>query len=215
LSREGGPRPFVIEPEGGDPRRSAPHVVRNAAPIAGVLRTVLPARGLVLEVASGTGEHALHFARAFPTLTWQPSDPDPAALGSIEAWRNGADLPNLLPPIELDARRPDWPIDAADAILCINMVHISPWAASLGLLDGAARLLGEHAPLILYGAYRRAGVPTAESNEAFDRSLRARDPEWGLRQLEDVAAEAARRGLDLERVVEMPANNLTVVFRRV
>ena len=207
------PEPFVIEP-GGDPRRSAPHVARNAEPIAAVLREVLPERGLVLEVASGTGEHVLHFARTFPNLAWQPSDPDPPALRSIEAWCVPAGLDNLLPPIELDARAAQWPIKQTDALLCINMVHISPWAATLGLLDGAARLLPPGSPLILYGAYRRADVPTAESNEAFDRSLRARNREWGLRLLDDVVVEADQRGFTLDRVVEMPANNLMVVFRR-
>jgi len=197
-----------------DPRRSAPHVARNAVPIAEVLRAVLPERGLVLEIASGTGEHILHFAREFPELRWQPSDPDPAALASIEAWRAGAGPANLLSPVALDARSPDWPVAAADAILCINMVHISPWAATLGLLRGAGRLLGPGAPLYLYGAYRQAGVPTAPSNEAFDASLRARDPEWGLRQLEDVVAAAAAQGLRLETVVPMPANNLSVVLRK-
>ena len=208
-----GPEPFVIEPGAGDPRRTAPHVARNADPIASVLGEVLPASGLVLELASGTGEHILHFARAFPGLQWQPTDPDPAALASIAAWR-GEGPANLLPPLRLDAREPAWPVEAADAILCINMVHISPWEATIGLLDGAARLLAPGAPLILYGAYRRAGVPTAPSNESFDASLRARNPDWGLRNLEDVQAEARQRGLSLERVVEMPANNLIVVFRR-
>jgi SAM-dependent methyltransferase len=208
-----GPQPFVLADGGADPRRSAPHVARNAEPIAQLLRETLPERGLVLELASGTGEHILHFARAFPALHWQPTDPDPAALASIHAWR-GEGPPNLLAPLRLDAREADWPVAAADATLCINMVHISPWAATLGLLDGAARLLPPAAPLILYGAYRRAGVPTAPSNEAFDASLRARNPEWGLRNLEDVVGEAEQRGFTLDRVVEMPANNLVVVFRR-
>jgi hypothetical protein len=198
-----------------DARRVAPHVARNAEPIADVLREVLPPRGLVFEIASGSGEHVLHFARTFPALSWQPSDPDPAALASIEAWRAEAGLPNLLAPIRLDAAERNWPVTQADAILCINMVHISPWAATLGLLDKAAGLLAPGAPLYLYGAYRRAGGPTAQSNEAFDRSLKARNPEWGLRNLEDVAAEAERRSLRLDRVVEMPANNLSVVFQRV
>lgn len=198
-----------------DARRTAPHVARNAAPIAEVLRDVLPAEGLVLEVASGSGEHALAFARAFPHLLWQPSDPDPAALASIEAWQAEEGLPNLLPPLALDAAAAEWPVGQADAILCINMVHISPWAATIGLLDGAARLLAAGAPLYLYGAYRRDGVPTAPSNEAFDDSLRARNPEWGVRRLEDVASEAARRSLRLDRIVEMPANNLSVVFRKI
>ena len=197
-----------------DHRRSAPHVARNAGPIADVLREVLPARGLVLEVASGTGEHVLHFAREFPKLLWQPSDPEPAALRSIEAWRAESGLFNLLPAIALDARAADWPVREADAIVCINMVHISPWTATAGLLRGAGRLLGPGAPLCLYGPYRRAEVETAPSNEAFDESLRARDPEWGLRDLEEVAGEAEAHGLILDRVVEMPANNISAVFRK-
>ena len=197
-----------------DARRSAPHVARNAEPIADVLRGILPDAGLVLEVASGSGEHVLHFARAFPTLTFQPSDPDPEALASIEAWRLEAGAANLLPPIRLDAAAVRWPIERADAILCINMVHISPWATTVGLMRGAGLLLPAGCPLYLYGAYRRAGVPTAPSNEAFDQSLRSRDPQWGLRELDDVVAEAGKHGLTLESVVEMPANNLSVVFRR-
>lgn len=197
-----------------DHRRSAPHVARNAAPIVTVLREVLPERGLVLEVASGTGEHIVHFARAFPDLQFQPSDPEPAALRSIEAWRAEAGLANLLPAISLDVRAADWPVARVDAILCINMVHISPWAATLGLMRGAGRLLPQGAPLYLYGAYRRAGIATAPSNEAFDESLRSRNLEWGVRALEDVVAEAEANRLALERVVEMPANNLSVVFRK-
>lgn len=207
------PQPFVIDPNATQRRLSAPHVARNTAPIIDVLRDVLPSAGLVLEVASGTGEHALHFARAFPHLVFQPTDPDPVALASIEAWRSEGPA-NLLPPLELDAASDAWPVPRADALLCINMVHISPWRATLGLLRGAARVLSAGAPLILYGAYRRAGVPTEPSNEAFDASLKARNPEWGLRLLEDVADEAKARGITLERVVEMPANNLTVVFRK-
>jgi SAM-dependent methyltransferase len=195
-------------------KRRAPATERNREPIAAVLREVLPPRGLVLEVASGTGEHAAYFARLFPALDWQPSDPDPDALNSITAWAADAGLPNLRDPVQLDAAG-TWAITQADAILCMNMVHISPWAATLGLLDGAARLLPAGAPLYLYGPYRRAGILTAPSNEAFDRSLKERNPEWGLRNLEDVAAEAERRALRLDRVVEMPANNLSVVFRRI
>jgi hypothetical protein len=197
-----------------DDRRSAAHVARNAAPIAEVLREILPARGLVLEVASGAGEHILHFAREFPKLLWQPSDPEPVALRSIEAWRAESGLFNLLPPVSLDARAADWPVAEADALLCINMVHISPWSATAGLLRGAGRLLASGAPLYLYGPYRRAGVETAPSNEAFDESLRARDPEWGLRELEAVVAEAVTHGLALDQVVEMPANNISAVFRK-
>jgi SAM-dependent methyltransferase len=194
-------------------KRRAPATERNCDAIAAVLRGVLPPHGLVLEVASGTGEHAAYFARQFPALTWQPSDPDPDALNSIAAWAADAGLPNLREPVQLDAAG-TWPITQANAVLCINMVHISPWAATLGLLDGAARLLPSGAPLYLYGPYRREGVPTAPSNEAFDRSLKDRNPEWGVRNLEDVAAEAERRSLRLDRLVEMPANNLSVVFRR-
>jgi Protein of unknown function (DUF938) len=197
-----------------DDRRSAPHVARNAAPIAELLRGVLPARGLALEVASGTGEHVLHLAREFPRLLWQPSDPDPAALRSIEAWRAEAGLFNLLPAVALDARSADWPVAEADAILCINMVHISPWAATVGLMRGAGRLLERGAPLYLYGAYRQAGVETAPSNEAFDADLKARNPEWGVRDLETVVAEAEKNGLVLDEVTPMPANNLSVVFRK-
>jgi hypothetical protein len=195
-------------------KRHAPATERNREPIAAVLREVLPERGTLLEVASGTGEHAAYFAPLFPGLTWQPSDSDEESLASIEAWQADSDAANLLPPVVLDAASDSWPLTRADAILCVNMVHISPWAATVGLLRGAGRLLPSGAPLILYGPYRRAGVPTAPSNEAFDRSLRSRDPEWGLRMLEEVEAEAAPNGLVLERVVEMPANNVIALFRR-
>ena len=197
-----------------DDRRSAPHVARNAAPIAEFLAGILPDRGMALELASGSGEHILQFARTFPRLLWQPSDPEPAALRSIEAWRAESGLFNLLPPISLDVRAADWPAPQADAILCINMIHISPWSATVGLMRGAGRLLGEGAPLYLYGPYRREGVETAPSNEAFDESLKARNPEWGLRALEAVEAEAGKHGLQLDRVVEMPANNLSLLFRK-
>jgi SAM-dependent methyltransferase len=197
-----------------DHRRSAPHVARNAVPIAELLRGVLPARGLVLEIASGSGEHVLHFAGEFPGLLFQPSDPEPAALRSIDAWRGEAGLFNLLPAVSLDVRAAEWPVPAADAILCINMIHISPWAATEGLMRGAGRLLAPGALIYLYGPYRQAGIATAPSNEAFDESLRARDPEWGLRDLEDVVGEAGKSGLWLDAVIPMPANNLSVVFRR-
>ena len=193
-------------------RRHAPATLRNREPIAAVLAEALPACGLVLEVASGSGEHAAFFAERFPDLTWQPSDPDAAALASIAEWCAG--LANVLPPLALDAADAAWPVAAADAILCINMVHISPWEATLGLMAGAARLLAPGAPLILYGPYRQRDVPTAESNEVFDVSLKSRNPAWGLRHVEDVSAVAAARGLLLERIVAMPANNLSLVFRR-
>lgn len=197
-----------------DDRRSAAHVARNTAPILEVLREILPASGLILEVASGSGEHAVHFARAFPELAFQPSDPDPVARASIEAWRLSEKLPNLLPAMGLDAAQEGWRLEGVNAILCINMVHISPWSATQGLLRNAAEALPPGAPLYLYGPYRQQGVETAPSNEAFDLSLKSRNPEWGLRNLEDVAAEAGRHRLALERVVPMPANNISVVFRK-
>ena len=166
-------------------------------------------------MASGTGEHAVHFAAAFPDLQWQPSDPDPTALRSIEAWRAEVGLINLLAPLSLDVHADSWPVARADALLAINMIHISPWSATVGLMRGAGRLLQAGAPLYLYGPYRQAGVETASSNEAFDASLRSRNPSWGLRDLEDVVAEAEANGFRLETVVPMPANNLSVVFRRI
>lgn len=192
-------------------RRHAPAAARNRAPIAAVLAEELPAAGLVLEVASGTGEHCAFFAERFPGLRWQPSDPDAGARESIAAWCAG--LGNVAAPLALDAAAEDWPVAAADAILCINMVHISPWEATLGLMRAAGRLLPAGAPLILYGAYRREGVETAPSNEAFEGWLKAQDARFGLRRLEDVAAAAAAEGLALARVVEMPANNLMLVLR--
>ena len=198
-----------------DARRHAPATHRNRDPILAVLRRALPARGLVLEVSSGTGEHAVHFAGALPGLAWQPSDPDPAARASIAAWAAAAGLPNLRPPLDLDAAAERWPIAGADAVVCINMLHIAPWAAGLGLLRGAARLLPAGGPLILYGPYRQGGRHTAPSNAGFDAGLRARDPAWGVRDLEAVAAAAAEAGLGAPEVVAMPANNLALVFRRI
>ena len=195
-------------------KQYAPAAERNREPISAVLRQVLPESGLVLEVASGTGQHSAAFAALFPDLVWQPSDPDPSALSSIAAWREEAGLPNLRAPVRLDAEAWPWPVDRADAVLCVNMVHISPWAATLGLLSGAAALLPPGGPLILYGPYRRAEVATAPSNESFDLSLKSRNPEWGLRNLEDVSGAAEAQGLRFERLFEMPANNLTVVYRR-
>ncbi|TGX54074.1 DUF938 domain-containing protein [Sphingomonas gei] len=193
-------------------RRHAPATERNRDSIAAVLEAELPASGLVLEIASGSGEHCAYFAVRFPALQWQPSDPEQAARASIADWCAG--LPNVLPPLGLDAAAETWPIAAADAILCVNMVHISPWEATLGLMAGAGRLLAPGAALILYGPYRQRDVQTAESNEAFDVSLKARDSRWGLRQVEDVSTAAAARGLALQRIVPMPANNLGLVFRR-
>lgn len=197
-----------------DPRLSSPAALRNRGPILDVLRTVLPDSGTVLEIASGSGEHILHFAGALPALIWQPSDPSPAARASITAWLDEERHDNVIAPLALDAAAPQWPIARADAMLAINMVHISPWSATLGLFAGASRLLPSGGPLFLYGPYRRAGIPVAESNSAFDADLKARDPNWGLRDLDTVAAAADAAGLTLSRVVEMPANNLSVMFVR-
>lgn len=195
-------------------RRSAPAALRNREPIAEVLRDWLPSIGLVLEIASGTGEHAIYFAERFPELDWQPSDIHPDALASISALRKEARLANLKPPLVIDAAAPDWPLDRADAILSINMVHVSPWASALGLLDGAACILDSGAPLILYGPWLKADVPTAPSNAEFDADLRRRDPAWGLRRVEDFAAAAEERTLRLTEVRAMPANNMMLLLRR-
>lgn len=195
-------------------KRQAPAAARNRDPIAEVLAGVLPETGLVLEIASGSGEHAIWFAERFPGLTWQPSDPDPAALRSIAAWVAQSGLQNLRAPVTLDAADHDWPVGSADAIACINMIHISPWSATEGLMAGAARLLPAGGPLYLYGPYRRGGAHTAPSNEAFDESLRARDPAWGIRDMEAVIEAAEAAGLAFERAVAMPANNFSLILRR-
>jgi hypothetical protein len=156
----------------------------------------------------------VHFARAFPALTFQPTDPDAGALRSIAAWSADSGLTNVRPPLLLDASSDDWPVASADAILCVNMIHISPWAATLGLLRGTAKALPSGGPLYLYGPYIQARVATASSNEAFDASLKARNPAWGIRHLDDVAAAAHDAGFSAPVVTPMPANNLSVVFRR-
>jgi hypothetical protein len=200
-------------------RLSSPSAERNREPIAAVLRRCLPATGAVLEVASGTGEHMAWFAAQFPGLVFQPSDPGHPQRASIAAWIAATGRENIRPPLALDVTSPDWEKNAdipapIAAILCINMIHISPWAATLGLVRGAGTLLPEGGVLYLYGAYKREGKHTAPSNAAFDANLRAQDPEWGVRDLEAVVAQAAINALALEEVVEMPANNLSVVFRR-
>ncbi|MBA4041402.1 MAG: SAM-dependent methyltransferase [Sphingobium sp.] len=205
------PTPWIVAEDTGDVRKHAPATLRNRGAIAEALRAILPPAGLVLEVASGSGEHAAYFAAEFPTIEWQPSDPDATALASIAAWNAG--LANVRSPLMLDAAADRWPVAVADVVLCINMVHIAPWEATLGLIAGARRLLAVGAPLILYGPYRRGGVPTAESNEAFDASLKSRDPRWGLRMVEEVTAAAT--GFALASLVEMPANNLLLAYRRV
>jgi SAM-dependent methyltransferase len=196
-----------------DARLFAPAVARNRDPLLAVLRPRLPRAGLVLEVASGSGEHLAALAALSPELAFQPTDPDPDARASADAWARHLGAANMRPALPLDAAAPDsWPVAAADAVLCVNMIHIAPWATTLGLLRGAARLLPPGAPLFLYGPFRRGGVHTAPSNAAFDESLRARDPDWGVRDLEAVAAAA--RGFAPPEIIPMPANNLVVVFRR-
>ena len=206
--------PWIPGEADGADRRHAPATLRNRDAIVAVLREILPPTGLALEIASGSGEHALHFAAAFPGLDWQPTDPDSAALRSIAAWRADAGHANLRAPLMLDAAADAWPVAHADALLCINMIHISPWEATEGLVAGAARTLSRGAPFYLYGPFLQADAPTAPSNLAFDASLKARDPRWGLRSVEQVTALGRAHGFAPERIVAMPANNLSLVYRK-
>jgi cyclopropane fatty-acyl-phospholipid synthase-like methyltransferase len=187
---------------------------RNKGPIIDVLARVLPARGVVLEIGSGTGQHIIHFAKAFPGLTWQPSDPDAEFRGSIALRVRDEQLPNVNPPIDLDVARLPWPLAAADALVAINLVHVAPWSATAALFAGAKALLPAQHVLLLYGAFRRDGRHTSESNAQFDSDLHAQDPEWGLRDLEAVSDVATRAGLVLTEIVDMPANNFSLVFKR-
>jgi hypothetical protein len=195
-------------------KRSSPAALRNRDSIVAVLKRWLPRTGQVLEIAAGTGEHALHFAAAFPGLSWQPSDPDPEARASIDAWREEEGTPNLLPAIDLDVLSGDWPVERAEAILAVNLVHISPPVANSALLGGAARLLRTGAPLILYGPWRVPGQPLVPSNLAFDAALKERDPRFGLRDLGAFAAEARAAGFVFAERQAMPANNLMLRFDR-
>lgn len=190
-----------------------PATRRNRDPLLAVLQRVLPERGLLLEIASGSGQHAVYMAPKLPGLTWQPTDPEPEAVASIAAWRDTHPSPNLLAPIALDVTEP-WPIESAAAVLCVNMIHISPWAATLGLFQGAGRVLTPDGVLVTYGPYRVGGVHTAPSNAAFDGSLRARNPAWGVRDVRDLQDAAAPHGLILGEQVPMPANNMTLVWTR-
>lgn len=205
------PTPFVFEPS-AEAKRYAPATERNRDAITNVLKTVLPDHGMVVEIASGTGEHVVHFAAKFPDLIWQPTDPDPLALASISAWRADAGLGNVLSPVQLDASS-DWNMGQPEAIVCINMVHISPWSATLGLLRNAGRLLSSRGVLYIYGPFRRKAHQTSPGNEEFDSNLKARNPLWGLRYVEEVADAAYIHGLQLTDIIEMPANNLSLVFR--
>jgi hypothetical protein len=197
-----------------DERLYAPATERNREAILSVLKSVLALHGKVLEIASGTGEHVTFWAPHFPALTWQPSDPDPMHLASIEGWMEQFPSANILPPLQIDVTNDDWGIDSVDVILCINMVHIAPWEACLGLLRGAQSILSKGGLLCLYGPFKQQGKHTAPSNEAFDFSLRAQDPSWGVRDLEAVLEIAQKHDLHLQQVIPMPANNLSVVFRR-
>lgn len=197
-----------------DRRRHAPATQRNREPILAVFRDILPADGTVLEIGSGTGEHVAFFAPLFPNLVWQPSDPDPGLRDSIAAWADASGAGNIRPPLEVDTRTDDWGIDRADAILCANVIHITPWAVAQGLMRGAGRILTPGGLLSLYGPFKRDGRHTAPSNEQFDMSLRSQDPSWGVRDLTAVSGEAAANGLVRDKVIEMPANNLIVVFKR-
>jgi SAM-dependent methyltransferase len=201
-------------PESPDPRQYRSHVVRNREPILDVLRRVLPAHGLILEIASGSGEHAAYFAKGLPALVWQPSDPDAQALTSIASHRAAAGAANLLAPLRLDVTSARWPVERAEAMVCCNMIHIAPGSVSEGLMAGAQHTLPPGGVLYLYGPYKIGGRHTAPSNEEFDLSLRARNPEWGIRDLADVTELAGRHGLVLAETVQMPANNLSVIFRR-
>jgi len=221
MTAQGGPRSGPLGPSGAigytapmTQKREAPAAERNKEAIVEILREALPAHGLVLEIASGSGQHAAFFARVLPNLVWQPSDTDPGALGSIRIYCEEANLDNLRSPLLLDASASAWPIDRADAVVSINMIHIAPWTACLGLLDGSARLLSPDAPLILYGPFVIDGDFVAPSNVEFDRRLRGENAAWGVRELREVERAAEARGFRLDRVVARPANNQVVVFRR-
>jgi len=198
----------------GDARLFSPAAARNRAPIQDVLTKALEGSSRVLEIASGSGEHAVHFAAALPNVHWQPSDPEPRARASIAAWRDAAALDNLAAPLELNVLERPWAEQEFDALVAINMLHIAPWEASLALFGEAGERLPEGGVLFLYGPFLRDGVPTAPSNAAFDADLRRRDPRWGIRSLEAIRTLARANGLAIERIVEMPANNLSVVLRR-
>lgn len=197
-----------------DPRKFAPASARNRDPILAVLGPRLPARGHVLEIASGSGEHTMHLAAAYPAVTFHPSDPDPENRASIDAWTAHLGLVNVEPALDIDVTKTFAPISTVDVVVCINMIHIAPWQAGVGLIRNAAGVLGVGGLLFLYGPYRRNGAHTAPSNAAFDESLRARDPSWGIRDLEAVIGLARDAGFAAPDVIEMPANNLSVVFQR-
>jgi len=204
----------MTQPSSTDLRERSPSAERNREPILAILQQVLPRTGTVLEIASGTGQHTLHFAAALSALDWQPSDPEAAARASIGAWIAHSGLTNVRAPLDIDVRRQPWGIEAADAMVCINMVHISPWAATQALFEGARRILPGGGVLYLYGPYRRDGAHTAPSNEVFDQQLRSRNPEWGVRDMEAVQQLGVDAGLSCDAPLAMPANNFSLVFRK-
>ena len=208
------PKPWTIGESAPGEQRHAPATLRNRDAIVEVLRAILPDRGTILEIASGTGEHIVYFGRTFADLTFQPSDPDPACCQSIAAWTRREAVANVLPPLQLDAQAAQWDIAKPAAILCINMVHISPWESSIGLFEKAGKLLDTGAPLFLYGPYLRDGVVAAPGNLAFERSLKSRNLRWGLRDVADMDALAANNGFSRESLIEMPANNISLIYRK-
>jgi len=219
MTKTPAPPPVALEDraKAADARLSSPSAARNKDPVLAVLTRMFPKTGSVLEIGSGTGEHVAHFAKALTGLTWQPSEFDAESRASIAAWIASEDLDNVRPPVALDASANPWPVEddaPFDAILSMNMIHIAPWEAGLGVLCGAGRLLRPGGVLAFYGPFARGGAHTSPSNAAFDESLKRRNPSWGVRDLDDVVREAGAQGLALDEVVEMPANNLTVVFRR-
>lgn len=220
MPEENGNRPPVALEQRGfsaDRRMFSPSAARNTAPILAVLEHVLPAHGVVLEIGCGTGEHAMHFADALPGLTWQPSDPDSDARASTASWIKFKALKNVCAPLAIDVCSGHWNVEHMapfDAVVSINMVHIAPWAATLGLFAGASRLLRAGGILFLYGPFMRGGVHTAPSNAAFDASLKARDASWGVRDIADLERLGEASRLVLREVIEMPANNLSLVFSR-
>jgi len=206
--------PWIRAESGPEDKKHAPAAQRNKDAILGVLRDILPHSGSVLEIASGTGEHIVHFAEQLDHLDWQPSDPHPQAVRSICAWRDEKQRDNIAAPLTIDTRKTPWPIRSADAVLCINMVHISPWEATVALFENAANLLKAGAPLYLYGPYFQSAVETAASNAAFHKNLQKRDSRWGLRDVSQMDQLAERSGFQLSQLIEMPANNISLIFRR-
>ena len=206
--------PWITAESGPEDKKHAPATLRNRDAIVDVLREILPEQGDVLEIASGSGEHIIHFARAFPQLKFRPSDMLADACRSIEAYRQEEGLANIDPPVQLDVMASEWPVKSANAVLCINMVHISPWRATIALFAGCADILPPEGLLYLYGPYIREDVPTSDSNLAFDASLRSRDPEWGLRHISDMDGLAQESRFARAAMHEMPANNLSLVYRK-